>query len=172
MAQRKTTRRSERRRAPRADARLSMRVDPSQRDGAQIVTESQNISASGIYCQCGEYFSPASKVALTIVLPKLPGTRTAKELVKVEGIVVRCEPCSGRQAQGKFDMACMFCELDERLKARLDEFVTWRNLQALRTAAGLTASPRARRTGVTKAAPRAKARPRTKAAGARRRTVH
>ena len=75
MAQKKTSRRSERRRAPRAEARLSMRVDHSRPEEtrAQIVTESQNISASGIYCQCTEYFAPASKVALTIVLPKLPG---------------------------------------------------------------------------------------------------
>jgi c-di-GMP-binding flagellar brake protein YcgR len=172
MVKKKTTRRSERRRAPRADARLSMRVDPSQREGSQIVTESQNISASGIYCQCGEYFSPASKVALTIVLPKLPGTRTTKELVKVEGIVVRCEPSPGRNAEGRFEMACMFCELDARLKARLDEFVTWRNLQALRTAAGIPAASRARRTTTTRVAARATARPRAKAAGARRRTAH
>ncbi len=167
MTQKKAARRSERRRAPRADARLSMRVDHSLSDAAQIVTESQNISASGIYCQCSEYFAPASKVALTIVLPKLPGTRAAKELIKVEGIVVRCEQSSVRKTERHYELACMFCELDEKLRRRLEDFVTWRNLQSLRAAAGAIA------------APRRPARKRTPTAGTRaaktatrRRTVH
>lgn len=166
MAQKKTTRRSERRRAPRADARLSMRVDHGPRDGAQIVTESQNISASGIYCQCSEYFAPASKVALTIVLPKLPGTRSPKELIKVEGIVVRCEQGGAKKAARHYDLACMFSALEPDLRRRLEDFVAWRNLQSLRAAAGAVAAPRR---AVRK---RAVAAPKATRTTARRRTVH
>jgi hypothetical protein len=166
MAQKKTTRRSERRRAPRADAKLSMRVDHGPRDGAQIVTESQNISASGIYCQCTEYFPPASKVALTIVLPKLPGMKTPKELIKVEGIVVRCEQGGSKKADRHYDLACMFNDLDTTLRRRLEDFVTWRNLQSLRAAAGAVAAPRR---AVRK---RAVATPRAAKTTARRRIVH
>ncbi len=167
MAQKRTTRRSERRRTPRADARLSMRVDDSQSAGSQIVTESQNISASGIYCQCTEYFAPASKVALTIVLPKQPGTRATKELIKIEGIVVRCEPASPRKPDRHYDLACMFHALDDKLRRRLADFVAWRNLQSLRAAAGAVAAPRraARKRAPTTAARAAKS-------TARRRTVH
>jgi hypothetical protein len=129
----KTKRRSERRQRPRADARLSMRVESRHEDDAHIVTESQNISASGVYCTSSRYLAPLSKVALTIVLPRLPGRSHAQELVKCEGIVVRCDPQSKR-AEHAFQLACMFTALDARRRELLEEFVAWRNLQALRAA--------------------------------------
>src|SRR5207302_10835464 len=123
----------ERRSRPRADARLSMRVESLP--GAQvtpIVTESQNISSSGVYCTSSHYLAPLSKVALTLVLPRLPGR--SKELIKCEGIVVRCQP-SPKKGDRHYELACMFSSLDEKRRSLLDEFVTWRNLQALRAAA-------------------------------------
>lgn len=120
----------------RADARLSMRVEGAPDDGGrtQIVTESQNISASGVYCSSSHYLAPLSKVALTIVLPRLPGSRGANELIKCDGIVVRCEAASTRRAEKHYELACMFCGLDEKRRQMLDEFVHWRNLQSLREA--------------------------------------
>ena len=152
MVQKKTTRRSERRRSTRADARLSMRVEGLPADGEppQLVTESQNISASGVYCTSPHFLAPLSKVALTIVLPRLPGG--TKELIKCEGIVVRCEAAAPRKPGRGYQLACMFSDLASEQRERLDEFVTWRNLQALRAAAnraGRRAPPRvaARSTG-------------------------
>ena len=73
MAVKKSTRGRERRTSQRVDARLSMRVEGSPEGGAsaQIVTESQNISTSGVYCYSSHFLPPLSKVQLTIVpLPK------------------------------------------------------------------------------------------------------
>jgi hypothetical protein len=170
MPQKKTRRASERRNRPRADARLSMRVESApDLDTPQIVTESQNISASGVYCTSSHYLSPLSKVALTIVLPKA-GARATKELIKCEGIVVRCQP-SGKKNERSYELACMFSGLDPEHRVLLDDFVAWRNLQALRAAAGGTKNGRARkpRTRTSAAARKPKARPK---AAARRRTVH
>ena len=91
----------ERRVSERADARLSMRVDAGALAGAtRIVTESQNISASGVYCHASHYLAPLSKVQLTIVLPRVPGGDSGPpELVKCEAIVVRC----GHRTEGKED---------------------------------------------------------------------
>ncbi|MGH7741907.1 MAG: PilZ domain-containing protein, partial [Candidatus Eiseniibacteriota bacterium] len=137
MPQKRAARRSERRRSARADAKLSMRVEGRHLDGdsTQVVTESQNISANGVYCTSTHYLSPLSKVALTIVLPRLPGSTASKELIKCDGIVVRCEPGPGKRSEKQFELACMFSDLDERRRGLLEEFVTWRNLQALRAAA-------------------------------------
>lgn len=138
MTSKRTTRRgSERRRDPRADARLSMRVEgaPDDGDHAHIVTESQNISASGIYCYASHYLAPLSKVALTIVLPHMPGGSGSQELIKCEGIVVRCEGGPARKGEEQFELACMFSDMDEERRFQIEEFVTWRNLQALRAAA-------------------------------------
>ena len=135
MTKKKTARKIERRRNSRADARLSMRVESAPSDGerTQIVTETQNISASGVYCTSLHYLAPASKVELTLVLPRLPGSTGAKELIKCEGIVVRCEP--PERGERGYELACMFTGLDERRRAMLEEYVTWRNLQSLRAAA-------------------------------------
>jgi hypothetical protein len=151
MPHKAARRRSERRKQPRADARLSMRVEGHQEAGAtQVVTESQNISASGVYCTSSHFLAPASRVALTLVLPKLPGGRGAKELIKCDGIVVRCEP-SARKGDKSFELACMFSGLDERRRELLDEFVTWRNLQSLRAAASSTNGAVRKKTAAKKA---------------------
>jgi len=171
MRNRRTSRRAERRKMTRADARLSMRLEgrTAETDGAQVVTESQNISASGVYCMSSHYLAPLSKVALTIVLPRVPGTRTAKELIKCEGIVVRCEQSPGR-GERPYELACMFSGLEDDLRQRIDAFVTWRNLQALRAAArGATGSSRAKRGRKAAAVPSSGARARKTTP---RRTVH
>jgi len=155
----------------RADARLSMRLEnpAPETDGAQVVTESQNISASGVYCMSSHYLAPLSKVALTIVLPRVPGGRAAKELIKCEGIVVRCEQ-SARRSERPYEVACMFSDLGDDVRSRIDSFVTWRNLQALRAAAGSV--PRATRRTPARAKTAKAGAARKTARTARRRTVH
>jgi hypothetical protein len=126
----------ERRASERADARLSMRVDAGAVAGAtRIVTESQNISSSGVYCHASHYLAPLSKVQLTIVLPRVPGSGSGPpELVKCDAIVVRCGQRPGGRTETPYDLACMFSGLELTLRSRIAEFVTWRNLQALRAA--------------------------------------
>lgn len=135
MAVKKSARRRERRVNLRVDARLSMRVEgaPDGGPSAKIVTESQNISASGVYCLSSHFLPPLSKVQLTIVLPKLPGHAHSQELIKCEGIVVRCESLP-RKGEPHYQLACMFSGLERPKQQILEEFVTWRNLQALRAA--------------------------------------
>ena len=174
MTPRRSGRGAERRRTTRADARLSMRVEGSGEESVdgQIVTESQNISASGVYCMSSHYMAPLSKVALTIVLPRVPGGRSTKELIKCEGIVVRCEQ-SAKRRERPFELACMFSGLETDVRQRIDAFVTWRNLQALRAAA--RATPRktaARKTRTTARAGSPRAASSTRTAAARRKTVH
>jgi hypothetical protein len=48
---------------------------------------------------------------------------------------VRCEAATPRSA-GQHELACVFTGLDSRRRERIEEFVTWRNLQALRAATG------------------------------------
>ena len=128
----------ERRGSERADVRLSMRVESALVSGtAKIVTESQNLSASGVYCHASHYLAPLSKVQLTIVLPPAPGTTRAagpQELVKCDGIVVRCDQREDARSETPYELACMFTALEPTLRRRIEEFVTWRNLQALRAA--------------------------------------
>jgi c-di-GMP-binding flagellar brake protein YcgR len=162
MAVKKSTRRRERRQELRVDARLSMRVEGAH-DGsqAQVVTESQNISASGVYCLSSHFLPPLSKVQLTIVLPKMPGMARPQELIKCEGIVVRCETAAGKRTDVRYQLACMFASLASGQRERIEEFVAWRNLQALRAAvapARGAARPKAARKKAAASRPAAPAR--------------
>ena len=135
---RKPSRRiAERRRMARADAELSMMVEGAAEVGesTRLATESRNISASGVYCISSHFLPPLSKVSLTIVLPRFGRRRTTNELIKCEGIVVRCQPHAGARAERRWELACMFSDLDDRRRNLLDDFVAWRNLEALRAAA-------------------------------------
>jgi len=175
----------ERRKKARTDARLSMRLEGILHEGesAKLVTESQNISSSGVYCRSTHFLAPYSKVDLTIVLPRMPGVRAGNELLKCEGIVVRCDPASAKRGEKCFQLACMFSGLEPRHHDMLEDFVTWRNLQSLRAAAAAAQGERpsrsraaatrtrARPAAATSKSSRTPARGRRKAAP-RRRTVH
>lgn len=182
MAEKKAVRRKERRRMSRAEAQLSMRVESGTAEGAMvpIVTESRNISGSGVYCLSPHYLPPLSKVALTIVLPAVPGRSPSQRLLKCEGLVVRCQAGAGPARGRTYELACSFLGLEAAARERLEEYVVWRNLQAMRNASGAGARRRtaARRTAGTAAgrasATRASARGATSkgAAARKRRTVH
>jgi hypothetical protein len=172
----------ERRGSERVDARLSMRVETAAAytgtaagGSGRIVTESQNISSSGVYCHASHYLAPLSKVQITIILPRVPGGETnGQELLKCDGIVVRCDQRKADHSDTPYELACMFTGLDPTMRKRLEEFVTWRNLQALRAAlnnpprkVGTVVRPTLRPGGATasSAAPR---KPGLKAAGSAR----
>src|SRR6266850_2234812 len=123
----------ERRKRARTDARLSMRLEGILLEGgpARVVTESQNISSNGVYCRSSHFLAPYSKVDLTIVLPRMPGVRAGNELLKCEGIVVRCDPAGTKRGEKGFQLACMFSGLEPGHRDMLEDFVTWRNLQSL-----------------------------------------
>jgi hypothetical protein len=126
----------ERRTSTRADASLSMRVEGEPQNGSalqQIVTESENISSSGVYCSSPHYLAPLSKVALTIVLPNQKSTQGAQRLLKCDGVVVRCLPTGAASRSVSYQLACSFIGLDPRHRVLLDDFVTWRNLQSIRS---------------------------------------
>jgi hypothetical protein len=153
-----------------------MRLEGARQDGnlTQVVTESQNISASGVYCLSPHFLPPLSKVDLAIVLPRLPGGRGTKDIINCEGIVVRCD-AGPRRSERQYQLACMFTELDPRRRQRIEEYVTWRNLQALRAATsgnGSTAerARRAARKGVARR--NSRARPRGAGTAGRRETAH
>ena len=166
----------------RADAQLSMRVEGGTADGAMlpIVTESRNISGSGVYCLSPHYLAPLSKVALTIVLPAVSGRTPSQRLLKCEGVVVRCQADEGARRKRSFQLACSFLDLESGIRDRLEEYVVWRNLQALRTSttAGTARRDATRRTtgtpGLRRPAAATAARPGTprRAVARKRRTVH
>src|SRR5437867_7225358 len=109
-----------------------MRVERPPADGelTKIVTESKNISASGVYCTSPHYLAPLSKVALTIILPprsaRAAASAGAPRLLKCDGIVVRCAPVEDGPGHAAFDLACSFVALHPHHRDVIEDFVVRR----------------------------------------------
>ena len=165
MSPRKGGPRIERRRSIRADASLSMRLEGQPADGdlTKIVTESRNISSSGVYCTSPHYLAPLSKVALTIILPNRAARSgmngmSPRRLLKCDGIVVRCMPSDGKPRKHGYELACSFVGLEARHRDVIEDFVSWRNLDSMgREIEGESAARPARR--VARSPKRAASRP-------------
>jgi len=171
MRQSKSTQQMERRASARTDANLSMRLMGERAETLpEFVTETENVSSSGVYCFSPHYLAPLSKVGLTLVLPDRTADDSGDRLLKCEAVVVRCQQNPAPAAGRRYELACSFLDLDDQHRQLLDEFVTLRNLKALRTPSA--ASRRRTRTRTVRVA-RAKARPavRTRVKAAKKKTV-
>jgi hypothetical protein len=158
MPQSKHTQRMERRTSARTDANLSMRLMGARAETAlpEFVTETENVSSSGVYCFSPHYLAPLSKVGLTLVLPDRRSDELSDRMLKCEAVVVRCQQNPATTAGRRYEVACSFLDLDDEHRQLIDEFVTLRNLKALRVPSAATRrrtrtkAVRAARTGVRK----------------------
>lgn len=123
----------ERRASARTDANLSMRLMGGRAESAlpEFVTETENVSSSGVYCFSPHYLAPLSKVGLTLVLPDRAADDLGDRMLKCEAVVVRCQQNPASARGRRYELACSFLDMDEEHRQMLDEFVTLRNLKAL-----------------------------------------
>ena len=171
MPQSKHTQRMERRASARTDANLSMRLMGARAEALpEFVTETETVSSSGVYCFSPHYLAPLSKVGLTLVFPDRSTDDDSDRLLKCEAVVVRCQQNPATTAGRRYEVACSFLDLDEEHRQLIEEFVTLRNLKALRAPSAATRrrtrtqAVRAARTGVRKAV-------RARAASAKKKTA-
>jgi len=114
----------ERRQSQRVDAQIALQLSAGGEDfpAESITTESINVGAEGIYCHIDHFVAPLTKLQVTMVLP-LKGRKgqTKNEIIKTEGVVVRCQPAGSDQ--GGYRIACFFTGVDDATRERLTEYV-------------------------------------------------
>jgi hypothetical protein len=114
----------ERRQSKRVEAQIALQLSGADKDfpGESITTESINVGAEGVYCHVGHFVSPLTKLQVTMVLPlKNKKGQVKNEIVKVNAVVVRCQP-SGDESGG-YRIACFFTGLEAGTKETLQEYV-------------------------------------------------
>ena len=109
----------ERRRAPRIVERVSVALTD---EGKVFHTESENLSATGVYCTLDRFMPPMTKLQVQFELPD--GARRVR--VRCEGVVVRVEPIIANAERGRYHVAVFFTELTERDRAAISQFVSQR----------------------------------------------
>jgi len=103
---------SERRRYPRIDKKLSLKLESKEFD---IVTEAENISASGAYCRIGKYLAPFTILDISLFL----SSKDRAERVDCKGIVVRTE----ENSDNTYSIAIYFNEIKEIDQRKISQYV-------------------------------------------------
>lgn len=109
----------ERRKHPRIIKKLSLKVNAGQFD---LVTETQNISLSGVCCQVDKFIQPMTKVGLLLLLPmRLKNDKITTRKLSLEGAIVRAE--QAKDTKGKFNIAVFFNNMKEAGRANLSRYI-------------------------------------------------
>ena len=117
----------ERRQHPRTKTTLPLKIF---KKGLDVITETGNISCSGIYCQTNKPFPLMSKVGITVLLPIQRKNRFKTERVRCNGVVVRSEPAIIKEADtAQQNIAIFFTDLSKTDKSKVAEYV----LQSFKT---------------------------------------
>lgn len=108
----------ERRREPRYDRKLPLRVGHDSAEGLRA--ESINISTRGLYCKSPRYVAPFAKLKVAVELPF--ATRDAAT-VECEGVVVRVEPPTETVGVREYRVAVYFLNLERAAADLIARFV-------------------------------------------------
>lgn len=78
----------ERRQHPRLKNNIPLKI--SSEDG-DVVTETWDLSRTGVYCRANKYFEPMTKLKIHLLLPMKKTRRTVTKKICCQGVVVRVE---------------------------------------------------------------------------------
>lgn len=122
-----TSDRNERRRAPRADARL--RVDlGADAAGKALSVETINVGAGGVYVEVPRFIEPLTKLSLSMLIP---GPTPEEEAVRVdtEAIVVRTLPEAEDASVDRYEVACAFLDLSDDSRDVINRYILTHSAQ-------------------------------------------
>lgn len=112
---------AERRKHPRSDSVLPLKIS---KKGLDVITETHNISCSGVYCRVTQPIPLMSKLDLTLLLPILSSRKVLTKKIKCSGVVVRSEPVIIKEADTACqNIAVFFTDLSKRDKDTIADYV-------------------------------------------------
>jgi len=120
----KSAKGAEKRKYPRLqDANVSLKVKSEK---SNVITESLNISASGVYCKVQEEIPLMSRIKIILILPKLqikesPAPKNVK--IETDGVVVREHPVIIDGKIEHYDVAIFFDNISARDRELIKEYI-------------------------------------------------
>ncbi len=114
--------RTERRKHPRRETVLSLKIS---KRGLDAITETRNISCSGVYCRVNKPLPIMAKIGVTLLLPiQNRRNRVNTEKLRCNGVVVRSEPAIVKEADTAYqNVAIFFTDLSKKDKDRITQYV-------------------------------------------------
>jgi hypothetical protein len=108
---------SERRRSPRLDHVVPLKLSSGD---VEIVTETSNLSSSGVYCRVNSYIEPMTKLKIHLLLPIKKNNRISTKRISCQGVVVRTESVPNKDF---FNAAIFFNDIQPKDIRSLADFV-------------------------------------------------
>lgn len=119
-----THKNSERRRSSRIKKNIPLKIKEASFDS---VSETKNLSSSGLYCKIDKYVAPLSKVDMILLVPQ-PSIKKLEEkerCKKIEcvGTVVRTELVNDPVEGDYYNVAIFFSEIKNKDKTIIEKFI-------------------------------------------------
>ena len=108
---------AEKRRHQRVENSIPLKISAADAD---FVTESRNISCSGVYCKVDKYLEPMTKLNILLLLPIRKGNKITTKKISCGGVVVRTENILNDEG---FNAAIFFNDIHARDSRALAEYV-------------------------------------------------
>jgi len=108
---------TERRQHPRIDGSIPLKISSGDFD---IVTETQNLSRTGVYCRVIQYVEPMTKLKIHLLLPFRRNEKITTKKVSCSGVIVRTEAIPGEDS---FNVAIYFNDIQDRCADSIAEYV-------------------------------------------------
>jgi len=108
---------SERRRHPRLDGNVPVKIYSDEFD---IVTESKNLSRSGVYCQVNKYIEPMTKLKIHLLLSRKESGKLVTKKISCNGVIVRTESVPDTDC---FNIAIYFNEIQAKDATSIARFI-------------------------------------------------
>ena len=115
---------NERRRFPRIkDNKVSLKLKTDQFESA--ISQSLNISASGVYCKIDKELPLMSRVKIILMLPeKSPEAPHKAQKIETEGVVVREHPVIENGKIMHYDVAVFFDNLSAKDREVIKKYIS------------------------------------------------
>ena len=113
---------SERRKHPRLTNNIAVKLSTTDFDA---VTETINLSCSGVYCRVNQHIPPMTKLKLLLLIPIKSTSGIKVRKITCQGVVVRVEPEAHRQAGAtkNFHIAIYFNDISPRDVKYIGEYI-------------------------------------------------
>lgn len=112
---------TERRKHPRLRSIIPLKIS---KRGLDVITETRNISCSGVYCRVNKPIPVMSKIGITLLLPIQSNNRVLTKKIKCSGVVVRSEPLIVEEADTAWqNIAIFFTDLSKKDKDKIAQYI-------------------------------------------------
>ncbi|MBI4708159.1 MAG: PilZ domain-containing protein [Candidatus Omnitrophica bacterium] len=112
----------ERRKHPRVKKRLPLKLHDEVFD---IVTQTENISCSGAYCEVNRFLAPMTKLNVVMLLPMEHKGKKAVKKIECKGVVVRTEQPQLTEGSQIYKIAIFFNQINKSDMKKIAEYVSY-----------------------------------------------